>query len=132
MKVMSLNSARPEDLVKEYRGIRGMSEDYLKSQILLGGRFVCYLYCISGVYFTNKLESKPYFIRAGQSRFFKGLPFTLLTLIAGWWAIPFGPVYTIECLAKNFSGGEDVTASVTTGACVAARIAHRKATEGSQ
>jgi hypothetical protein len=127
-----LSRVHAEDLDMEFQGIQGMSEEELKSEVMRGGRFVSYMYCISVILFTFKGPSKTCFIRAGESRFLKGLPYTLLTLVAGWWGIPWGPIYTIKCLAKNLSGGEDVTAHVTTGAYVAARIAHRKIYGGSQ
>lgn len=43
----------------------------------------------------------------------KGLGFTLLSLLFGWWGIPWGPIYTIGALITNFSGGRDVTQEVS-------------------
>ena len=34
--------------------------------------------------------------------------FTLLTLVLGWWGIPWGPIYTIGSIYTNFNGGKDV------------------------
>jgi hypothetical protein len=31
------------------------------------------------------------------------------TSVAGWWGIPFGPVFTIQSLWRNLNGGIDVT-----------------------
>jgi hypothetical protein len=42
MNLTTLSTARSEDLLREYQGIQGMSEDLLKHEIMLGGRFVCY------------------------------------------------------------------------------------------
>jgi hypothetical protein len=33
-------------------------------------------------------------------------------LLAGWWGIPWGPVWTLVTLGQNVSGGKDVTAPV--------------------
>ena len=48
----------------------------------------------------------------GKMRWRRGLPWTLLTLLAGWWGIPWGPIYTIQSLVVNLKGGKDVTASL--------------------
>lgn len=41
-----------------------------------------------------------------------GLKYTFLSLVVGWWGIPWGPIYTIASVAKNFAGGGDVTDAV--------------------
>jgi hypothetical protein len=33
-------------------------------------------------------------------------------LVAGWWGIPWGPIYTIQSVYKNSKGGIDITPSV--------------------
>ncbi len=48
----------------------------------------------------------------GENPVVKGLPFTLLSLAAGWWGIPWGPIYTIQSVYNNSRGGEDVTQAV--------------------
>jgi hypothetical protein len=40
------------------------------------------------------------------------MPWTLLTIVLGWWGIPWGPVYSIQSLVVNLKGGKDVTAEV--------------------
>jgi hypothetical protein len=44
MKPMTLSTVRIEDLNREFHGIRGMSEDELKSEVMRGGRFICYVF----------------------------------------------------------------------------------------
>jgi len=117
----------------EIQGIQGLSEEEIKFEVMRGGRFVYYMYCVSVLVVTFKRPSKIYFVRAGEHRLLKGLPFTLLTLVAGWWGIPWGPIYSAQCLAKNFSGGEDVTVHVAPAAYVAelsSRLAKKKTAEG--
>ena len=53
-----------------------------------------------------------YFVKAGESRLKTGLPWTMITLFAGWWGIPWGPIFSIQCLYNSLSGGQDVTAQV--------------------
>ena len=93
-------------------GIEGMSRDQLQFEIQQGGKLVCYQYCISIVVMSFRRSSDVYFIRAGESAVKKGLPWTLLTLVAGWWGIPWGPIFSIQSLVTNLQGGKDVTASL--------------------
>lgn len=84
----------------------------LQAEIHQGGKFVMYQYCISILILTFKRSSNIYFISHDQSPVVKGLPFTLLSLVLGWWGIPWGPIYTIQSVWVNFKGGKDVTQEV--------------------
>jgi len=42
----------------------------------------------------------------------KGMGFTLLTLVAGWWGFPWGPIYSVQSIYSNLSGGKDVTKEI--------------------
>jgi hypothetical protein len=68
---------------------------------------VQYQVCISLLVFTVKLSSR-YFIKERISSSIARVLYTLATLILGWWAIPFGPIYTIQVLIKNLIGGKKV------------------------
>lgn len=94
------------------RGIEGMTAEQVKFEVQRGGKFVVYHYCISIVVLTFRRGTDVYFVRAGESRVKKGMPWTLLTLVAGWWGIPFGPIFSIMSLVTNFKGGKDVTGSI--------------------
>ena len=93
-------------------GIEGMSRDQLQFEIQRGGKLVCYQYCISILVMSFRRASNVYFIRAGEGAVKKGLPWTFLTLVAGWWGIPWGPIWTVQCLWTNLTGGRDVTPEV--------------------
>ncbi|SEG65742.1 hypothetical protein SAMN05421819_4063 [Bryocella elongata] len=96
---------KAEDLFK-----RPASE--VADEINRGGRFVVYQFVVSLVFVTFRRNAPLQFIRAGESATTQGLPWTLLTLVAGWWGIPFGFIYTPMVLAKNLRGGTDVTGNV--------------------
>jgi hypothetical protein len=32
--------------------------------------------------------------------------------VAGWWGIPWGPIFSIQSLITNFKGGKDLTAEI--------------------
>jgi hypothetical protein len=57
-------------------------------------------------------RNSPKFLRAGDNPVVKGLPFTLVSLVAGWWGIPWGPIYTVQSIYNNSRGGKDVTQAV--------------------
>jgi len=90
-------------------GIEGMTVSQVQSEVARGGKFVMYQYCISILVMTFRRSSGIYFIKADESAITPGLGFTLLSLVLGWWGIPWGPIYTIGSIYTNFTGGKDVT-----------------------
>ena len=95
-------------------GIQGMSPEHLAFELQRGGRFVQYQYCVSALVITFKRGTDIYFVPADHSAVFKGLGWTLLSLVAGWWGIPWGPIYTVQSLWYNLRGGHDMTPQVAT------------------
>ena len=73
-------------------GIERMSSAELTSELQRGGKFVMYYYCISLLIITFRRSSDVHFIRVGESSVSKGLPWSLLTFVLGWWGIPWGPI----------------------------------------
>ncbi len=92
------------------RGAEGMSPQQLAAEIQAGARIVVFQYCISVVVLTFKRSSDPVLVRRGESAFAKSLPWTFVSLVFGWWGIPFGLIYTPWALIVNMGGGKDVTA----------------------
>ena len=88
------------------------SSGKLEQELQQGGKFVLYQYCISILILTFRRSSNVYFIRHEDNALVKGLPFTLLSLLLGWWGIPWGPIYTVQSVWVNFKGGKDVTNEV--------------------
>src|SRR5512145_2659552 len=84
----------------------------LQQELQQGGKFVIFQYCISLLVITFKRSSNIYFISHEENAVVKGLPFTLLSLLLGWWGIPWGPIYTIQSIWVNSNGGKDVTKEV--------------------
>lgn len=89
--------------------IDGLTVPQIQDMVRQGGKFVHYKYCISILVMTFNRGSDIYFIRPAESGVVKGLPYTFLSLILGWWGIPWGPIYTIGALYTNLSGGKDIT-----------------------
>lgn len=93
-----------------------MTDSQINSELQRGARFVYYQYCISVLILTFKRPSDIYFIRPGESSIMQGLKFSLVSVLLGWWGIPWGPIYTIHSLWVNFGGGKDVTQNVVASA----------------
>jgi hypothetical protein len=73
------------------------------------GRTVYYEYCISLVFLTLRRPSGLYHLRPGESGVWKGLPYAALSLLLGWWGVPWGLVYTPLTLWTNLTGGVEVS-----------------------
>jgi hypothetical protein len=91
------------------RGVEGLTAEQLEAELEAGGRFVFFESCISFGVVTWRRPSDIFFLRARERGLARGLPYTLLTLLLGWWGIPWGLVYTPRALLTNLSGGQDVT-----------------------
>lgn len=92
-----------------------MSGAEIQAAVAQGGRFLVFPYCVSVLVLTFKRSSPIFFVKAGESAFSKGMPYALISLLAGWWGIPWGPIWTLTTLATNLSGGKDVTREVLAG-----------------
>ena len=94
------------------RGTENMSPESVKFEVERGGRFVIFQYCVSVLVMSFKRPSSIYFIKAEESALGKGLGFSLISLLFGWWGIPWGPIWTIGSLVTNSRGGVNVTSQV--------------------
>lgn len=94
------------------KNMQGLSGSDIERELSNGAKFVTFQYCISIVVMTFRRSSDIYFVRPGESTIKNSIGFTLLTLILGWWGIPWGPIYSIGSLYINITGGKDVTQDV--------------------
>ena len=94
------------------KGLHGMSMADVQAEVQRGGRFVRYQYCISVLVMTFRRSSGIHFIKGGHSRVGPGAAYTCISLVCGWWGIPWGPIWTITTVSTNFGGGKDITAAV--------------------
>jgi hypothetical protein len=93
-------------------GIDDWSLEEVDTELAAGGRFVFYEYCISLIAATLRQHTDVFFVRPNELGVVRGLPFTLISLLLGWWGIPWGIIYTPLTLITNFSGGRDVTPEI--------------------
>ena len=96
----------------EIKNIEGLTVEDIHKELSRGAKFVAFQYCFSIIIMTFKRGSDIYFIKAGESTIKHSIGFTLITLIFGWWGIPWGPIYTIGALYTNLTGGKDITQEV--------------------
>lgn len=94
------------------KNIEGLSVDDINRELSNGAKFVVFQYCFSIIVMTFKRGTNIYFIPAGKSTVKHSIGFTFMTLLLGWWGIPWGPVYTIGSLFTNIRGGKDITQEV--------------------
>jgi len=94
------------------KNIDGLSAAELQKAVEDGGRFVYFACTVSLLIITLRDTSGVYLIRSGENSFRKSFLFTIISLVTGWWGIPFGPRYTLQALRTNYRGGKDVTDEV--------------------
>jgi hypothetical protein len=75
-----------------------------------GDRLVFYEYCISLIFFSLRRPSALVQLRPGQKGWVRGIPYTLVSLLFGWWCIPWGLIYTPLTFWTNLSGGREIPA----------------------
>jgi hypothetical protein len=94
------------------RGIDNLTLEEIDAELAAGGRFVFYEYCISFVLVTLRRPTSIYLLRAGERGVVRGLPFVVLSLLLGWWGLPWGLIYTPMAIFTNLGGGREVTREV--------------------
>ena len=91
------------------RPLKGMSPNELQAELQRGARLVYFTYVFSVLVMSFKRGSGIYVVPPGESAVVPGLKYTGLSVLVGWWGIPWGIIWTIMALVKNFQGGTDVT-----------------------
>lgn len=90
-------------------GTEGMTLHQIEDDVLRGGRFRIFRYNFSLVIISFQRSSGIQYIRSGHGPGAHAWPWTLLSMVVGWWGIPWGIFFTIHTLYTNCMGGKDVT-----------------------
>lgn len=96
----------------ETNNIEGLTLFEINLLIQQGGRFVIFPHSISKLLTKYKRSSNIYFIRPNENSLKYSLKHFLLSLTIGWWAFPWGPIYTIKSLYYILRGGKDFTHTI--------------------
>lgn len=91
--------------------ISQLSPEELEYILADGGRFVIYTYTISLLIISFRRSSELFLLRRGELPIKHGWPYLLISLILGWWGIPWGLIYTPQSIYYAFAG-KDVTQEV--------------------
>lgn len=94
------------------RGLDHLNLEQVEDELRCGARFVHFEYCVSLIVVTWRRASDIYFLPPQQPGVVAGIWYLLLTLVCGWWGLPWGLWLTPQVLWLNLSGGKDVTAEV--------------------
>jgi hypothetical protein len=90
-------------------GERRWGDAELAQALATGARLVAFEYCISFLVVTLRRTSRPLLLRPEQRTLLRSLPYSTVSLLFGWWGMPWGPVLTIMTILTNFTGGRDLT-----------------------
>jgi hypothetical protein len=93
-------------------GAEGMGPAELRRELQNGARVVDYGFCISVIVMSFKRGSGFYLLRAGEADWGRRIGFSALSLVAGPWGIPWGPIWTISTIFTNVGGGRNVSAQL--------------------
>ena|SRR5581483_1523443 len=81
----------------------------LETELAAGARLVFFEYCISLLIISLRRPTRVYVVGPGEWAWVRGLPYTVLSLLLGWWGLPWGIIYTPIVVLTNLAGGCDVT-----------------------
>ncbi len=102
------------EILLKIKGIENLSAEQVQAQLQQGARFVIFQYCVSILVMSFKRNSPIYFIPAQEKTTPRSLRFIGISLLVGWWGLPWGPIWTYRTVLKNLKGGIDVTQHVQT------------------
>ncbi len=69
---------------------------------------VRYPYVVSVVVVTFRFLSRPHRVRSADARYVRGIPYLLVSLLFGWWGVPWGPIQTWWAVWDCLNGGVEV------------------------
>jgi hypothetical protein len=89
-----------------------MTHEQLRAELAAGARLVFFEFCISLLVVSVRCVSALHLIRPGRRAWPCGVPYSVVSLLLGWWGVPLGLLWTPLTLWVNCRGGRDVTAEV--------------------
>ena len=108
--MVSLCESAPLEL--DVHRFSNTTEKEFIAQLEAGKRFVVYHSAISIIVYSFRHSTRVHVTENRKLTIIKGLPWTLLTFLLGWWSIPSRPIFTVQCLYWNLQGGSDVSSNI--------------------
>jgi len=99
------------DLI-HFAGTRPRFPEEVRTCIASGAHLVRFEFCFSLLFFTIRRQSPLYLTHSWQDRYLRGLGYSVLALLLGPWAVPWGLIWTFWAIWVNLTGGVDETEGV--------------------
>lgn len=93
-------------LLQNQEAVMNATRLYRGTPISKDTEVVSYQACLSFFVVTATAPSR-FFVGKQGYRGITRLVFSLVTCLLGWWAIPWGPIYTFRALVSNARGGHE-------------------------
>jgi len=108
--MISITERAPLEL--NLHGFSNTTEPEFRAQLISGKRYVVYQYAMSFVLYGFMHHTRIHMASSRKHAILKGLPWTLVSFLLGWWSLPGGPIFTVQCLINNLRGGLDVSGNI--------------------
>lgn len=95
-------------LASKIRNVKDLNDLEVLSRLEAGAKLVQYQYVISVIVATFTLNSPIYLFKSGEKAYTYSWPYTTISVLLGWWGIPWGPIRTIRAIVLNNSEGKQV------------------------
>lgn len=93
-----------EWVIENIEPIKAGTARYKEKPVTRDTSIVQFQAAISVLILTVKSPSR-FYIKGHHSIFLMAITYSIVSLILGWWGIPWGPIYTLQAVFKNLTGG---------------------------
>lgn len=104
LKMQVTNSVK--EFYHKLHNVKHLSHEQVADRLIEGATLVQFEYCISLIVITFTLQSGVYLIERNQKTGPYSWRYNLVTILLGWWGIPWGPIRSIRALRTNSNGGK--------------------------
>lgn len=99
-----------EWLAENRRAIQSGFGDYEGTHVTPDTVLTQFRFCASAIWVTETVPTG-YFIRGHHNTALAALFFSVLSLLAGWWGVPWGFIRTPQAIFRNLRGGTELRIS---------------------
>ena len=95
-------------LAEHHAEVRAGHSRYEGYHVLPDTKVTQFSTCVSAGILTLQWQSRCFVVGHDSVVLYK-IAYTVLALLAGWWGIPWGPIFTVSAIITNLSGGTQRT-----------------------